>query len=85
MIQLGIEMRPLFARQGIMAYPLYFTIGGSFGYWLQGVSVRQDNILQQRREALMAKRRRRDEREQQHQLQGGNGGSETVGILSSTS
>lgn len=81
MWQLGIEMRPFFSATGIFIYPLYAGIGASFGYWLKGVEDRQNNILRQRKELLLEKRKRRAEREAAE----GNGGSETVGILSATS
>lgn len=58
--QLGIEMRPIFAKESLWVYPLFAGIGGSFGYWLQGVDNRQLKILAQRREAILDKRRRRD-------------------------
>ncbi|RMJ24679.1 hypothetical protein PHISP_04443 [Aspergillus sp. HF37] len=61
--QLGIEMRPMFAKESLWVYPLFASVGGSFGYWMQGVEDRQFKILAQRREALLDKRRRRDERE----------------------
>ncbi|KAF2425731.1 hypothetical protein EJ08DRAFT_617111 [Tothia fuscella] len=60
--QLGMEMRPLFFRRELYIYPLYATIGGSFGYWLQGVERAQMKLLADRKEKLLAKRRRRDER-----------------------
>ena len=78
-MQLGIEMRPMFAREGIWAYPFYAGVGGTFGYWLKGVEDRQLNILRERREILLEKRRRRDEREKL----GGSG--ETAGVFSATS
>jgi len=56
-------MRPLFNRQSLWVYPVYASIGGSFGYWLMGVEARQIAYLQVRRDALMEKRRRRAERE----------------------
>ncbi|KAJ5499553.1 NADH-ubiquinone oxidoreductase 14 kDa subunit [Penicillium expansum] len=43
-------------------YPLFAGVGGSFGYWLQGVESRQLKMLAQRREAILEKRRRRDEK-----------------------
>lgn len=52
-------MRPLFAKRGVWAYPLYATVGASFGYWLQGVDERQTAMLQQRKAAIMEKRARR--------------------------
>ncbi len=59
--QLGIEMRPLFVKESLWAYPLFAGIGGSFGYWIQGVEQRQLKILAQQKEAILEKRRRRDE------------------------
>lgn len=56
-------MRPILAKQGLWAYPVFAGVGGSFGYWLQGVEGRQLKILAQRREAILDKRRRRDNRE----------------------
>lgn len=56
-------MRPILAKQGLWAYPVFAGVGGSFGYWLQGVESRQLKILAQRREAILDKRRRRDDRE----------------------
>lgn len=56
-------MRPFFTRQGAWAYPFYAAVGGSFGYWLQGVSERQDRLLQERKYQLLEKRRRRAEKE----------------------
>lgn len=56
-------MRPIFAKEALWAYPLFAGVGGSFGYWLQGVEDRQLKVLAQRREAILEKRRRRDERE----------------------
>lgn len=61
--QLGIEMRPILAKESLWAYPFFAGIGGSFGYWLQGVESRQLKILAERREAILEKRRRRDQRE----------------------
>jgi len=52
-------MRPFFARKTIMGYPIFATIGASFGYWLQGVDERQTAILQERKAAIMEKRARR--------------------------
>jgi hypothetical protein len=60
--QLGIEMRPLLNKESLWVYPLFAGVGGSFGYWLQGVENRQSKILAERREAIIEKRRRRDER-----------------------
>jgi hypothetical protein len=56
-------MRPLFNRTSLWAYPLYAAVGGSFGFWLQGVDQRQMNLISERKERLLEKRRRRDEQE----------------------
>jgi len=61
--QLGIEMRPLFSRSSLWAYPIYATIGGSFGFWLQGIEASQVKFMTERRDRLLEKRKRRDERE----------------------
>lgn len=80
-VQLGIEMRPFFQRGALWAYPLFAGIGGTFGYWLQGVEARQIKMLQQRKEILLEKRRRRQQREGAD----GETSSETTGVLASTS
>jgi hypothetical protein len=54
-------MRPILARESLWVYPLFAGVGGSFGYWLQGVEQRQLRILAQQREAILEKRRRRDQ------------------------
>jgi len=79
--QLAIEMRPFFTPQYAWGYPLFAGIGGSFGYWLQGVEDRQRKILADRREMLIEKRRRRAERE----TSGEDETTETAGVLASTS
>jgi hypothetical protein len=57
-------MRPLLSRQSnLWLYPLYATVGGGFGYWLQGIELRQEKILKDRKEMLLDKRRRKAERE----------------------
>lgn len=56
-------MRPILAKESLWVYPLFAGVGGSFGYWLQGVESRQLKMLAQRREAILEKRRRRDQRE----------------------
>ncbi|KAF2260380.1 hypothetical protein CC78DRAFT_536468 [Lojkania enalia] len=61
--QLGLEMRPLFNKESLWVYPVFATIGGSFGYWLMGVEERQYKMLTDRRDALLEKRARRKERE----------------------
>ncbi|KAK4188206.1 hypothetical protein QBC35DRAFT_383166 [Podospora australis] len=63
MWQLGIEMRPVFAKGSIWAYPLFGAIGGSFGYWLQGVDERQTAVLEERKRAILEKRARKAERQ----------------------
>lgn len=61
--QLGLEMRPFFNKESLWVYPLFGGVGGSFGWWLQGVDERQQKILGARRMDLLAKRARRVERE----------------------
>jgi len=61
--QLGLEMRPLFNKESLWVWPLFAGVGGSFGYWLQGVDQRQQAILGARRTSLLEKRARRAERE----------------------
>ncbi|KAK7516400.1 hypothetical protein IWX49DRAFT_576979 [Phyllosticta citricarpa] len=63
MWQLAIEMRPLFVRNQLWAYPFFATIGGSFGYWLQGVEANQFRYLKERRDALLEKRQRQAEKD----------------------
>ncbi|ETN44989.1 uncharacterized protein HMPREF1541_09865 [Cyphellophora europaea CBS 101466] len=63
LMQLGIEMRPFFQRGGLIWYPVFGSIGASFGWWLSGVEQRQVQMLQQRKNILMEKRKRRAERE----------------------
>lgn len=72
-------MRPFFQRGGLWVYPVFATIGGSFGYWLKGVEDRQLKMLHQRKELVIEKRRRRAEREAKE------GGAESQGVLASTS
>ena len=79
--QLGIEMRPFFQRGALWAYPLFAGIGGTFGYWLQGVERNQVKMLQQRKEIILEKRRRRAERE----VTEGEPSTESAGVLASTS
>lgn len=55
-------MRPILAKESLWVYPLFAGVGGSFGYWMQGVENRQLKMLAQRREAILEKRQRRDER-----------------------
>lgn len=56
-------MRPFFNRGSLWAYPLFGGVGASFGYWLQGVDTKQQQILGARRTAVLEKRARRAERE----------------------
>ncbi|KKZ62736.1 hypothetical protein EMCG_00322 [[Emmonsia] crescens] len=79
--QLGIEMRPLFQKQALWVYPLFATVGGSFGYWLEGVDSRQMAILAERKRSLLEKRQRRAERE----VAEGLGKAEEAGVLASMS
>ncbi|KAK2745259.1 hypothetical protein FQN57_003954 [Myotisia sp. PD_48] len=83
--QLGIEMRPFFNKESLWVYPLFATVGGSFGYWLQGVESRQLKMLTERKQMLLEKRRRRAERTA---LESGNVGISKVeegGMLAATS
>lgn len=73
-------MRPFFQRGALWVYPFFASIGGGFGYWLQGVERSQMKMLQQRKDLVVEKRRRRAEREAQ-----AGGGGETIGALSATS
>jgi hypothetical protein len=57
-------MRPLFSKNSLWVYPIYGSIGGSFGYWLMGVEDRQFKMLADRRDALLEKRARRKAREE---------------------
>ncbi|KAL3423283.1 NADH2 dehydrogenase subunit 14K [Phlyctema vagabunda] len=66
--QLGIEMRPILAKESLWVYPLFAGTGASFGYWLQGVEHNQKSILADRRQSLLEKRARRAERAAQGEL-----------------
>ncbi|KAK5663126.1 hypothetical protein OQA88_6543 [Cercophora sp. LCS_1] len=61
--QLGIEMRPFLTRRDLIAFPVFAAVGGSFGYWLQGVDERQTAVLAERKQAILEKRARRAQRE----------------------
>jgi hypothetical protein len=61
--QLGLEMRPFFNKGSLWAYPVFAGVGGSFGYWLQGVDDRQAAILEERKQGIIEKRARRAARE----------------------
>ncbi|KAL8371812.1 hypothetical protein RB595_001556 [Gaeumannomyces hyphopodioides] len=65
--QLGLEMRPLFNRQSLWAWPVFAGVGGSFGYWLQTVDDRQTAVLTERKETILEKRARRAARLQEQQ------------------
>lgn len=56
-------MRPLFNKGSLWAYPVFAGVGGSFGYWLQGVDDRQAAILEDRKQSILDKRARRAARE----------------------
>lgn len=58
-------MRPLFNRSSLWAYPVFAGVGGSFGYWLQGVDERQAAVLEDRKQIILEKRARRAAREGQ--------------------
>lgn len=58
-LQLSIEMRPLFHKNSLWAYPVFGATGAGFGYWLQGVDDRQTAVLTARKEAILEKRARR--------------------------
>lgn len=73
-------MRPFFQRGTLWVYPLFASIGGSFGYWLNGVEERQVKLLQQRKEIIVEKRRRRAEREAQ--LNGADDPAATLAVAS---
>ncbi|KAI0598198.1 hypothetical protein F4775DRAFT_592708 [Biscogniauxia sp. FL1348] len=61
--QLGLEMRPLFNRQSLWAWPVFAGVGASFGYWLQGVDANQKAILEERKQAFLEKRARKAARD----------------------
>lgn len=81
--QLGIEMRPFFNKESLWVYPLFATVGGSFGYWLEGVEGRQLKMLAERKQILLEKRQRRAERDAADTV--GLSQAEQGGILASTS
>ncbi len=60
---MGIEMRPFFNKQSLWVYPVYATVGASFGYWLQGVDDTQSTMLRERKAQILEKRARRAQRE----------------------
>jgi hypothetical protein len=56
-------MRPFFNRGSLWAYPVFAGVGGSFGYWLQGVDERQTAMLEERKQTILEKRARKAARE----------------------
>jgi hypothetical protein len=56
-------MRPLFNKESLWVYPIFAGVGGSFGYWLQGVDDKQVKILAERKQTILEKRARRAQRE----------------------
>lgn len=78
-------MRPLFNRSSLWVYPLFATVGGSFGYWLEGVESRQLKILSERKDLLLEKRRRRAERDAAESGATSLSKTEEGGVLASTS
>lgn len=56
-------MRPFFNRGSLWAYPIFAGVGGSFGYWLQGVDQRQSSLLHERKAVIIEKRAKRAARE----------------------
>jgi hypothetical protein len=72
-------MRPLISTHSRMwLYPLYATIGGGVGYWLEGVQWRQDKVMAQKKELLLEKRRRRLERDQAGKREGASAEEEVI-------
>lgn len=63
--QMGIEKRPFFNKESLWAYPIFASVGASFGYWLQGVDERQSAILAARKESILEKRARRAQQSQE--------------------
>lgn len=57
--QLGLQMRPFFARNNLWTYPAFGAAFGSFGYWLAGVEERQVTALSARKAELLEKRARK--------------------------
>ena len=73
-------MRPFFTRNELWAYPLFGGIGASFGFYLQGLSQRQREILNERKQSLLEKRQRREEREKLKGMEGQVDGAIDEGI-----
>lgn len=57
--RLGLEMRPFFNRGTLWTYPVFASVGASFGYWIQGVDERQVAVLENRKQVILDKRARR--------------------------
>jgi hypothetical protein len=80
--QLGIELRPMFAKQSnLWLYPVYAAIGGGFGFWLEGLGVSHNKMLQERKESLLEKRRRKLEREQAERESGSTGQTQDTAVI----
>lgn len=73
--QLGIEMRPFFARNTALGYPIFASISGALGFYLEGVEARQFALLEARKQSLLAKRKRVAEAEVKN-----NGGELVVAV-----
>ncbi|KAA8894681.1 NADH2 dehydrogenase 14K chain [Sphaerosporella brunnea] len=61
--QLALEMRPLFQRSTIIGYPIFMSISGAFGYYLQNKEAAQKALLEERKQRLLEKRARQAERD----------------------
>src|SRR5690606_13892776 len=44
--QLGIQMRPHFAKESLYPYPIYMAVAAGFGYYLQGAEEKQKELVQ---------------------------------------
>lgn len=60
---MGIQHRPIIHLPTMWVYGLFGGLGGTFGYWIQGVEDRQMAMLADRKAALLAKRARQAERD----------------------
>ena len=56
-------MRPFIQRKTIIGYPIFASISGAFGYYLQSVEQNQNKLLNERKQRLLAKRARQAERD----------------------
>ncbi|KAI1341962.1 hypothetical protein F5Y15DRAFT_413231 [Xylariaceae sp. FL0016] len=61
--RLGLEMRPFFNRGSLWTYPVFASVGASFGYWMQGVDERQTAMLEDRKQTILEKRARKAARD----------------------